>query len=89
MYYATIYEHPLAGGYLSRMPTSVSRKDAKYIAEVFNKGDFNQMIQDGFRFLIIRSPHKYTRLHYRMIYMDDNVGVLDMALKRIDAATRP
>ncbi|MDP9175527.1 MAG: hypothetical protein M3O30_16925 [Planctomycetota bacterium] len=76
MYYATIYQRPVAFGYFARTPTSVFEKD-KALLQQIQTMNLATLRNDGFRFLVVRQP--YANMPGRPIFEDNSVGVFDLA----------
>jgi hypothetical protein len=50
LYDAVLDDHPLAFGYISRTPASVSRKDAR-LDQAIEQHDYPRLCADGFRYV--------------------------------------
>ena len=74
MYYQTLHEHPMAFGYISRVPRSVHRRDLalhETINAAYRSGDYRPLAEQGFRYIVIDAQARVATDELRLLWEDD------------------
>jgi len=81
LYYQTIHEKPMAFGYVSRIPTSVNRKDEE-LEQLIRQKQFILLYPDyNIRYLVIPADTDMVNecLSIRTLYQDTKVKLYGLA----------
>jgi hypothetical protein len=77
LYYQTLHEQPLVGGYISRVPTSVDNKD-NGLFSMFSNQEYKELAEKhGVRYWL--APANATSDKLKPIYQDDMAIIFDLS----------
>jgi hypothetical protein len=81
LYFQTIYNRPMAFGYISRVPTSVQSEDVRLL-QVLRSGDWTRARSEfGFSYLAVTKAQRVPGL--KLVYSDENFVIQELTTQAV------